>query len=67
MDHGLCRKLTKAADFARFTGSRVKLMTRDNYYSLQRDSICNCLFPFGITPSRLEDIAPQYSGGAQGG
>jgi ribosome maturation factor RimP len=25
---GLDRKLTKAADFARFTGSRVKLMTR---------------------------------------
>ncbi len=44
----------------------VKLMTRDNYYSLQQDSICNCLFPFGITPSRLEDIAPQYTGGAQG-
>ncbi|HUN89071.1 MAG TPA: ribosome maturation factor RimP [Terriglobales bacterium] len=26
---GLDRKLVKAADFARFTGSRVKLMTRD--------------------------------------
>lgn len=26
---GLDRKLTKAADFARFTGSRIKLMTRE--------------------------------------
>ena len=26
---GLDRKLTKAADFERFTGSRVKLMTRE--------------------------------------
>lgn len=38
----------------------IKLMTRDNIHSMQQDNVCNCAFPFGIAPARLEDIAPQY-------
>ena len=43
-----------------------KLMTRDNYLSMKTDSICNCnsegalIEVFGIRPTELEEIAPQY-------
>ncbi len=41
-----------------------KPFSRDNYLSLQIDSVCDAPFPdvFGITPSRLEDIVPRYLG-----
>ena len=40
----------------------VKLMTRDNYYSMKVDSVCNQPFPFGIAPAAIEAIVPAYLG-----
>ena len=39
-----------------------KPFSRDNYWSLQKHSVCNAPFPavFGITPSSIEAIVPSY-------
>lgn len=37
-----------------------KLMTRDNYRSMQMPNFCSGTFPFGIEPKALEAIAPAY-------
>ena len=37
-----------------------KLMTRDNYRSIQVPNVCSGVFPFGIQPLALEGVAPAW-------
>ena len=40
----------------------VKLMTRDNYYSMKVDNVSGEPFPFGLTPAAIEAVVPTYLG-----
>lgn len=48
-----------------------KPFSRDNYWSLQKDSVCNknCLIEFGIRPTSIDAVVPGYLGqrSARGG
>ena len=37
-----------------------KMMTRDNYRSMQVPNTCDAAFPFGLHPQSLEAVAPGY-------
>lgn len=40
--------------------SPIKVLTRDNFYSMKMDSVCTAPFPFGFAPASMEEIVPTY-------
>lgn len=57
---GLDRKLTKAADFTRFTGSRVKLMTREpvehnRHWEGRLEAVSDSRLALDVTPAKRKN------------
>jgi NADH dehydrogenase len=38
----------------------AKLMTRDNYYAMQQNNVCQGQWPLGFAPTALEAVVPTY-------
>ncbi len=48
------------ARFMEFLPGKLKLLTRDNYYSMKVDSVSASPLPFGIAATPLEAVAPRW-------
>lgn len=57
--YGLSRGFSFAQAWA-FELLPFKLLSRDNFRSMQVDSVSNEPLPYGIVPTALESVAPQY-------
>lgn len=59
---GLCPRLSYLQAWLMEWLPGKKIMTRDNYLTMQVDSVCNDEFPriFDVKPSALEAVAPGY-------